>query len=51
MMIFYHRHDGCVQLTPCLGVLVTPAFDDAGEDAATDDVDSDMAAARWYDVL
>ncbi len=30
---------------------VTPAFDDAGEDAAADDVDHDMAAARRYDVL
>lgn len=33
-----------------LGVLVTLAFDDAGEDAAADDVDYDMAAARRYDV-
>jgi hypothetical protein len=39
--------------TPRLGVLVTPAFDDADEDedAAADDVDHDMAATRRYDVL
>jgi hypothetical protein len=36
---------------PHLGVLVTPAFDDAGEDAAADDVGHDLAAARRYDVL
>ena len=29
----------------------TPAFDDAGEVAAADDVDHDMAEARRYDVL
>lgn len=42
-------HEGSVQ--PRLGVLATPAFDDADGDATADDVEYDTAEALRYDVL